>query len=452
MKRLLFFTFTVTTLFIFFSCQKELSFELKNTPAQGSLQSDASDECLPKTVAGSYVARKVLNDSNFIEIDINISKAGTYTISTDTVNGYSFHGTGNLAAPGVNSVKLKGQGTPTSAGTNTFLISFDSTFCYVQVTVLPAGAGGPAVFTLQGSGATCLDYNIQGTYVVGTLLTASNKVDIKVDVTTIGTYSISTTATNGMTFSGTGTFGGPGIQIVTLNGSGTPVTAGSTTVTITAGATSCTFDVTVSAIPPPLLNDYFPRTTNSNWSYEWNDDPTDTLLQKASSLTISALGNTYNVFIGTLDASMGFDTLGYYRKSGGDYYQYLEMGGYLGQDSNSVWMEFIFLKDNQPAGTAWNSNQFIIMQNGSLYTIRIALSVLQKDVSATVNGQTYSNTIVIQEKYEIFAGGVWNDLSAAGFGYYKNYYAKGVGLIKWEWYDPTNVPGTKLELTRYNVY
>lgn len=453
MKRLLICTYFFSLLFLLFSCQKELSLELKSSGAQGSLHSDATDECLPKTVSGSFIARKVLNDSNFVEIEIDVSKAGSYSIASDTVNGYSFHGTGNFTTTGINRIKLKGQGTPAVAGTNTFLINFDSTFCYIQVAVLPSGAGGPAVFTLQGSGSTCLDFNVQGSYVKGTALTASNKVDIKVDVTTVGTYSISTTATNGMTFTGTGTIANTGIQIITLNGSGTPVNSGNTTITVAAGASSCTFPINVTATaPPPPLNDYFPRTVRSNWSYRFDDDPLDTTLIKVDVSFFPALGNTYSVFMGTYDASMGFDTAGYYRKSASDYYQYLDIGSYLGFDSSSLWVEYVFLKDNQPAGFTWNTSAYTLTDAGTQYTLRLKLTILQKDVGVTVNSVSYPNTIVVEEKYEVLVGGSWIDLTSSGAGYFKNYYSKGVGLIKWEHIDGTGAVDIKYELTRYNIY
>ena len=47
-------------LLVIIGCQKELSFEGANTPAQGSLQSDASGDCLPKTVNGTYEAGTAL--------------------------------------------------------------------------------------------------------------------------------------------------------------------------------------------------------------------------------------------------------------------------------------------------------------------------------------------------------------------------------------------------------
>ena len=39
-------------------CQKELSFEMGNEPAEGSLQSDINGECLPKTVNGDVYKRQ----------------------------------------------------------------------------------------------------------------------------------------------------------------------------------------------------------------------------------------------------------------------------------------------------------------------------------------------------------------------------------------------------------
>jgi hypothetical protein len=456
MKRILINTLTVVTLLYLFGCQKELSYETKVTASKGSLQSDGSDECLPKIVSGSYIAGTVLNDSNFITVNVNVNKAGSYTVSTDTVNGYFFRGTGTFTATGINSIKLTGQGKPTLPGINTFEVVFDSTFCFLQVTVLPAGGGGPAVFSLQGAGGNCLGDSVHGTYVKGTALNGTNTVEVKVNVTTIGTYNISTTPINGITFSGSGAFGVTGVQVVTLAGTGTPVNSGSITVSITAGGTSCTFLVVVAnTTPPPPLDDYFPRTVNSNWSYNYQDLTTpannDTFLQKVVSPIFTTGGNNFNIFAITDDASLGFDSAGYYRRSGGDYYQFSEMGAYEGIDSNSQWLEFIFLKDNQVAGTIWNSNQFILTQGGNQFTLRLAFTIIQKDVATTVSGTLYATTIVTQEKLEGFAGGTWNDLSPAA-GYYKNYYAKGVGLIKWEYYGTTGALEAKYELTRAQIF
>ncbi|MBA2745213.1 MAG: hypothetical protein H0U44_03205 [Flavisolibacter sp.] len=126
---------------IMVSCQKELSFEV-GTPASGSLQNSAG-ECNPKNVAGNFIAGTALTDSNFLEVTIDVTVPGTYNISTDTVNGYYFRGQGSFANAGVATVKLNAAGTPLSAGVNDFFVIFDSSFCSVSVTVLPAGSTPP---------------------------------------------------------------------------------------------------------------------------------------------------------------------------------------------------------------------------------------------------------------------------------------------------------------------
>src|SRR5438876_5631644 len=131
------------------SCQKEVSFEAGKNASHGSLQSDGTGDCLPKTVNGAYVANTILIPAtNTITVQVDVAKTGSYVVASDTVNGYYFRAAGTFPATGINTVTLKGNGTPLSAGTNNFVISYDSSICDIAVTVLPAGAGGPAAFTL----------------------------------------------------------------------------------------------------------------------------------------------------------------------------------------------------------------------------------------------------------------------------------------------------------------
>jgi hypothetical protein len=120
-----------------FSCQKEVSYET-GSPSHGSLQS-ASGECLPSTVNGNYIAAKALNDSNYVDVTINVTQPGTYQVITDTIDGYSFSASGTFSATGTNVVRLKGTGMPQAQGTDNFLVKYDTTICSFSVTVLPAG-------------------------------------------------------------------------------------------------------------------------------------------------------------------------------------------------------------------------------------------------------------------------------------------------------------------------
>ena len=135
---------------LLFSCQKESSFEL-GQQSKGSLQS-ATGNCLAKTVNGAYIAGQSLADTNYIDVMVDVSQTGAYNVHTDTVNGYYFKATGKFTTIGTATVRMKGFGTPLSAGTNTFTVYYDSSFCSVDVIV--GGSGG------SSGGTTSTDHFI----------------------------------------------------------------------------------------------------------------------------------------------------------------------------------------------------------------------------------------------------------------------------------------------------
>jgi len=235
-------------LMIITGCQKELSFELGDTPGKGSLQSDVSGDCLPKTINGTYIAGTALVPAtNTITVQVNVLQTGTYVITTDTVNGYYFRGTGTFTTLGATNITLRGNGTPFTDGIDNFVVSFDGTICDIAVTVLPVGSG-PAVFTLAGAPGSCTTPTVNGTYATGVALTPANTVVLNVNVTTAGTYNVTAGPVNGMTFTGTGTLA-IGAQTITLIGTAAsiPTTAGTNTIPVTVGTTTCSFTVTVGS-------------------------------------------------------------------------------------------------------------------------------------------------------------------------------------------------------------
>jgi hypothetical protein len=240
-NRFLLFVLASSLIFIH-SCQKEHSFEGGAGPSEGVLQDGGTGDCLPKTVAGTYVAGTVLDGTtNYIEVQVDVTLAGSYVIITDTANGIWFRGTGVFTSTGLNTVRLRGNGTPTAEGVHNFIVSYGASGCSIAVTT----AGSLATFTLGGAPGTCTGATPAGTYMVGTSLTSANTVNINVNVTALGAYSLSSSTSNGMTFTGAGVFTTLGSQDVVLTGSGTPGTAGSTTIPVISGAASCGFVVTV---------------------------------------------------------------------------------------------------------------------------------------------------------------------------------------------------------------
>src|SRR6187431_1279307 len=119
-------------LMILFSCQRELSFE-NGQQSKGSLKADANGDCLPMKIAGTYLTTVSLGDTNYLEVTVDVTSPGDYSISTNTVNGFSFKGSGNFSAAGITTVKLNGQGKPVTAGINNFIVQFDSSRCGIVV-------------------------------------------------------------------------------------------------------------------------------------------------------------------------------------------------------------------------------------------------------------------------------------------------------------------------------
>jgi len=426
----------ILTSVIFMACQKETSFEQGNsTTSVGSLSVDASGNCLGAVVSGTYMKDTAIKTSNYVDVSVQVDTVGTYTISSDTVNGYYFKATGTFGATGTATVRLVGGGKPLAIGTNIFRVTYNGTVCdfTVVVTAPPPPAGGSAVFSVNCTGAIPA-----GTYMAGTALTATNSITLNVSVTTIGTWSVTTsTAVNGIIFSGTGTFATTGTHTITLLGSGTPTAAGTNTYTVTGATATCTFQVTVTAAAPA---DYFPRTAYSNWSYDENVPGVglDTFLSKVIPQTVTKGGNTYNIIMYTYDAvGQGFDTLGYYRRSapnGPNYYEWGDMS-YGGLD-NPVWGEFIFLKDDQPVNTKWTSATFSgpathpVTGVISNLTARWEFTIVQQNATVTVNGTPYANTIQVKQEAQVQNGAIWIPAY-----HYQNYFAKDKGLIKQDAYD-----------------
>lgn len=234
----------LSVIFSVISCQKEFTIE-PLSPAKGSLKNDSTGDCLGNIVSGNYQVATGMSSSNTMSIQVNVTTPGSYLISTNSVNGYSFKAEGAFVTTGLNTVVLKANGIPVAAGIDDFTVSYDSTTCHTDVLVLPAVINSSAIFTLGGAGATCTGATVQGTYKAGTPLNSSNNVNIQVNVNTIGSYAISTTPINGITFSASGSFTTTGVQTVTLNGSGTPVAAGTNNVLVNSGSNQCSYSITV---------------------------------------------------------------------------------------------------------------------------------------------------------------------------------------------------------------
>ena len=241
----------LVSIFFFSSCEKEYSVENGDTPTGGGTSggtavytfTDGSASCTSAVIAGVYKVATTMIASNTATIRVTVTTAGTYTLSTATINGISFSGSGTFSSAGIQTIVLTGSGTPTAAGAFSFKPGTNG--CNFSVTVLEAGST-PAEFSFDGGTATCTGALINGVYKAGIAATTANMVTLKVNVTKTGFYNIGTATINGITFNGTGSFTTTGSQNLVLTAAGTPAAAGD--FNYTAGTNGCQFSVSV--LPP----------------------------------------------------------------------------------------------------------------------------------------------------------------------------------------------------------
>ncbi len=233
------------TTFLLTACTKNTD---PGGESAGSLESTNTGNCTPATVHGIFKVDSVLTNDNYVDILVNVAVGGSFTIKSDSINGYSFKKTGTIST-GINTVRLYASGKPVATGVNNFTIAYGSTQCSFSITVFAAGGSfGTALYTLGGSPGNCSILNLAGNYIVGQAMTANNKAELTVNVITPGTYFIRGTSVNGVNFDTSGTFNNPGIQSIFLKGNGTPVAAGQFNYPVTNGATNCGFAVTYTTV------------------------------------------------------------------------------------------------------------------------------------------------------------------------------------------------------------
>jgi hypothetical protein len=223
------------------TCNFSISFLASAPPAVFSYT--GAPACTAPVISGTYGSGVALGSGNYVDLAVNVTTTGSYTISTNSANGISFSGSGSFTTTGAQVVRLTGNGTPSGPGTFAYTPSGGCSFSITTTT-----AGGTSVYTLN-----CAAPVITGTYTTGVPLGAGNTITIKADVTTAGTYSISTGSVNGMTFSTSGTFAVGANQNVVLTGSGTPALAGTNSFTV-IGSAGCSIPITTVAPPPAIYN------------------------------------------------------------------------------------------------------------------------------------------------------------------------------------------------------
>jgi hypothetical protein len=227
-------------------CKKEYSYE-------GGVAAftivNSGGNCV-STLSGNYHAGLALDHTNSVQLQIDVTSTGRFSIQTNTANGMFFSTSGSLSDTGIQTLTLAGNGIPSKAGDFSFTpgvtaaCDFNVTVTENQVTV--------SDYTLTGAPNACENVQVNGQYTPGKELTPENFVALNVNVAALGDYSIQTETLNGISFSASGTFAKTGPQIIHLMGSGNPDQAGHLIFTPKGNnGSGCTFDLTIQKSGPP---------------------------------------------------------------------------------------------------------------------------------------------------------------------------------------------------------
>jgi hypothetical protein len=353
-------------------------------------------------VAGNYYKDTVLGSNNTVSLSHNYATAGTFLVSTDTINGYYFSKNVTVTAPGATSIVLNGSGTPLATGSNNFTVRFgDSTTCGFPITVTAPAPGSTGCGTANG------------TFTAGTALTAANTVTVNTHTyASTGTFTVQSNTVNGISFgpaTTTVTTAGS-TPSITLNGTGTPTAAGTFTYSLSFGdGSQCSFTVTVAPGSSSAIT-YFPLTANSWWSYADPAQPTDTIRVENTG-TGSFGGNTYRMFV-TTDIGGVTDT-NYFRKdASGVFVQNLDLNDVLAIGGSSAITfpagtrgDIPLVKDGMTQGETLTSAAFTGTASGVPTSMRVRITCTNNNASLTVNGNSFSNVYLITTTYEFSTSG-----------------------------------------------
>ena len=284
------------------------------------------------------------------------------------------------------------------------------------------GSGGfNATGNLGSTAGSCTPIGISGSYTKGIAMDASNNILIQVNVTNAGNYNISTSLLNGVKFLSIGTFTTAGMQNVQLQAIGIPTNAGNQVYTVGFGLSSCNFTLNFATNTASL--DYFPMTVNSNWTYYLvGGTSSDSIYTKVLAYTATFFGIEYKSFnTNTIPPQVISDTE-YYRKSGNDYYQFVDFASVLPFDG-PVLGEYIFLKDNVPSGTSWQSPDFSGTIAGVPVTFNIKMIILAKNFPANIGPKNFADVIKIRYEYFLSTD------PTTPIATEERWFARGAGLI-----------------------
>lgn len=117
------------------SCQADVVVTKNLSDPAGFTLSGAPNVCMNAILQGSYIKAYPTDTACKVLLQVMVNSPGTYSVSTNTVNGYTFSGSGVLTNTGTQTITLKASGTPVNAGADVFSVTAGASACNFTVNV-----------------------------------------------------------------------------------------------------------------------------------------------------------------------------------------------------------------------------------------------------------------------------------------------------------------------------
>ena len=212
---------------------------INRTTGGTSEVSSIGNPCASSTING-IITHGVNTNGVTMTLNVNVTQLGTWNIIAGPINGVTFSGSGTFSSLGCQSLTLTASGIPTASGSVSWTTNtMPSASISGTINTLQVSSGGSSTVSSWSSTIGCAvgaginnspagvrQAGVEETMVQGLPVSSSATISLIANVTTVGTYNVSTNTVNGVSFSANGTFTATGNQTVTLTPSGTPMLAG----------------------------------------------------------------------------------------------------------------------------------------------------------------------------------------------------------------------------------
>ena len=157
-------------------------------------------DCTASTMKGVYNVDKIAGDNEFMEVKVNVTKAGPFVLYTNTQNGIRFY-LSTILDKGEQTIQVPAVGTPQKAGSFTYNL-FDQSanpICTANANFTTDVVENKAAFTIN-----CDQSSFVGTIFEGSSASGQT-LKLKVEISKSGNYYIKTNTVHGLWFEGSGT-------------------------------------------------------------------------------------------------------------------------------------------------------------------------------------------------------------------------------------------------------